>query len=281
MARPLKQGLDYFPHDTDCRNDKKLRIIRALFGLEGYAVYMMLLEQIYQEDDLALDFSVPDNLNIACKDIGIRPAKLLKIIDKSAEIGLFSAQEWRGKTFLSSNGAKKRALPVLEFRQRIREKRIQNRELVTLQTSEQIPEQIPEQTRVVVDGNREKDSNSNSKTTISSIIPSTPKELTPEKKKLDEDRGSVFEGLKTRRGYVSPAPGAEAQAIGWMLKQSYTVEQILACYDSMAAQPFWVDKEILMLSVKKQIGKFLTSKSPSDRTPKGEYTNLEEFYAKG
>lgn len=37
MARPRKEGLGYFPHDTDAVNDEKIEALRALYGNDGYA----------------------------------------------------------------------------------------------------------------------------------------------------------------------------------------------------------------------------------------------------
>ncbi len=71
---------------------------------------------------------------------------------------------------------------------------------------------------------------------------------------LTEERKKVFEGLKERRGYNSPQAGAEAQAITWMLKQGYVVEQILGAYDKLKQDEFWRDKLLNMQSVKAQVG---------------------------
>ena len=36
MARPLKEGIDYF--SLDCYMDDKIRMIQAEFGLKGFAI---------------------------------------------------------------------------------------------------------------------------------------------------------------------------------------------------------------------------------------------------
>ena len=51
MARPLKAGLNYFPHDTDAVNDDKLQSLMALHGAEGYAFYFILLERIFRTEN--------------------------------------------------------------------------------------------------------------------------------------------------------------------------------------------------------------------------------------
>ncbi len=71
---------------------------------------------------------------------------------------------------------------------------------------------------------------------------------------LAENRKKVFEGLKERRGYNSPQAGAEAQAITWMLKQGYVVEQILGAYYKLKQDEFCRDKLLNMQSVKAQVG---------------------------
>lgn len=54
MARPIKLGLDYFPHDTHSNDDIALALIEAEFGIAGYAVYFKLLEFIYSQGYAAL-----------------------------------------------------------------------------------------------------------------------------------------------------------------------------------------------------------------------------------
>lgn len=70
MARPKKTGLDYFPFDVDFFSDKKIKRLRASYGVNGVTVYLYLLCEIYRngyyveyDDDLILDIS--DELNIS------------------------------------------------------------------------------------------------------------------------------------------------------------------------------------------------------------------------
>ena len=45
MARPIKQGVDYFP--LDCHMNDAMKLIQAEFGLVGYAVVIKLWQKIY------------------------------------------------------------------------------------------------------------------------------------------------------------------------------------------------------------------------------------------
>lgn len=48
MARPKKDGLDYFPLDTDIFSDEKVRILKARYGTDGIALYLYVLCRIYR-----------------------------------------------------------------------------------------------------------------------------------------------------------------------------------------------------------------------------------------
>lgn len=48
MARPPKQGLDYFPFDTDFFQNKKIKKLKTEYGADGITIYMYLLCEIYK-----------------------------------------------------------------------------------------------------------------------------------------------------------------------------------------------------------------------------------------
>lgn len=48
MARPLEQGLLYFPLDVDFFQDKKIRKLKAEYGADGVAIYLYILCEIYK-----------------------------------------------------------------------------------------------------------------------------------------------------------------------------------------------------------------------------------------
>lgn len=50
MARPKKQGLDYFPLDTDIFADKDIRALVSRYGSEGFTFYAYILCEIYRGD---------------------------------------------------------------------------------------------------------------------------------------------------------------------------------------------------------------------------------------
>jgi hypothetical protein len=73
MSRPKKEYCDYFSHDRDMRNHRKIKALRLKYGIQGYAIWVMFLEfltgndnNIFKNTDIELellsgDFGVPAN----------------------------------------------------------------------------------------------------------------------------------------------------------------------------------------------------------------------------
>ena len=59
MARPHKQTVDYFPHDTDASEGKTLTIIQAKYGNNGYAFWFKLLQLLGKTPGHYFDFNNP------------------------------------------------------------------------------------------------------------------------------------------------------------------------------------------------------------------------------
>ncbi len=123
MARPQKQGMDYFPHDTDASNDEKIEVFEALYGNDGYAFFFKLCERIYRTPGARLDISQPETIIVLSKRVGVRPDKFKRMLRKALELGLFSKElakfdeeleRFDGE--LTSNGILRRAKVVLRQR---------------------------------------------------------------------------------------------------------------------------------------------------------------------
>ena len=69
MARPIKSGLDYFPHDVGLFADRKFRPLRKRYGYLAPMVYVVLLELIYGDKGYYLDYSDSESVLL---DIGER-----------------------------------------------------------------------------------------------------------------------------------------------------------------------------------------------------------------
>ena len=131
MARPKKEGMDYFPHDTDAVNDEKIEALRFLYGNDGYAFYFILLERIYRTKDFELDVSDAETIQILSRKVGVNEEVFLQILETSLKRGCFDKASYDERKVLTSEGIKKRASIVVEKRVKMRDKYQQTKEEVS------------------------------------------------------------------------------------------------------------------------------------------------------
>lgn len=122
MARPPKEGMDYFPHDTDAVNDEKIEALRMLYGNDGYAFYFILLERIYRSKDFELDISDAETIQILCRKVGVNEEVFNKMLQTSLKRGCFDRSDYDERKVLTSEGIKKRANVVVDKRLKMQEK---------------------------------------------------------------------------------------------------------------------------------------------------------------
>jgi len=120
MARPLKTGLDYFPHDCDSSSDEKLGALRSLHGNDGFAFYFISLERIYRNENCELDLSDHEAVVILAKKVGVPVRRLKRILKAALKLKCFDAEAYNQRKVLTSSGIKKRAQVILDERERKR-----------------------------------------------------------------------------------------------------------------------------------------------------------------
>ena len=120
MARPQKEGLDYFPHDVYAASDPKLEPILLLYGAKGYAFYFLHLEYIYRSNDLEFDISDAETREVIAQKLHISADEYNQILESVLKKNLFDKKCYGDTQKLTSNGVKKRASSVLEKRDRMR-----------------------------------------------------------------------------------------------------------------------------------------------------------------
>jgi DnaD/phage-associated family protein len=140
MGRPLKDGLDYFPHDCDMRDDPRLKMMRTLFGNDGYAFYCVLLEIIYAQPKCTLILT-PQMEAYVIKEIRVSPRKFREMLAAatSKDVQLFDGFSWESQKSITSRSIQERAKLALRHREEMRIKR-------GLVSAAQIPLQIPPET---------------------------------------------------------------------------------------------------------------------------------------
>jgi hypothetical protein len=87
MARPKKNNADYFSHDSNMRDHRKIKALRANFGHLGYSIFNMLLETLAYSENLRFKNSDIE-IEFLAGDFQIEKNQLIKIIEYLEKIGL-------------------------------------------------------------------------------------------------------------------------------------------------------------------------------------------------
>jgi hypothetical protein len=85
MAREQRKDVDYFPHD--CTHGRKMHIIEAKYGNDGYAAWFKLLEQLGKANNHYIDISDETNLMFLTSIFKISEEKTISILKDLAKLG--------------------------------------------------------------------------------------------------------------------------------------------------------------------------------------------------
>lgn len=99
MGRPIKAGLDYFPHS--CIPDQRIELIEAEFGLTGYAVILKLYEMIFVEKGYFCDWTKDVALMFSRRNsVGVNVVS--EIVNASLRRGIFDDDLFKKYSILTS-----------------------------------------------------------------------------------------------------------------------------------------------------------------------------------
>ncbi len=99
MARPLKKGVDYFPHD--CVSGKTLYILEQKHGNDGYAFWYKLLELIGTKNGHFLDCNNAADMEFLQAKTRLDKDCCLKILDLLATLEAIDQELWKNKLIWS------------------------------------------------------------------------------------------------------------------------------------------------------------------------------------
>lgn len=88
--------MDFFYHDTRSLDDYRVHTILRTYGLEGYGIWNLLLEAIYQNGGTPKGFFfeiTTEWLEAFSKAINVPTERIESIIDLAAEMGMITIEE--------------------------------------------------------------------------------------------------------------------------------------------------------------------------------------------
>ena len=115
MARPKKQGLDYFPLDVNA--DNKMEILESEYGILGFGFIIKLFQKIYA-NGYYLDWN-QYSVILLKKEIGVSKEKINELIDFCIEINIFHKKLYEDFKILTSRGIQKRYFTICKRRKEI------------------------------------------------------------------------------------------------------------------------------------------------------------------
>lgn len=103
MARPLKQGVDYFPHDIDSTSRKTLTALEAKFGNDGYAFWFKLLELLGAKEGLYFDCSDDSEWLFLVAKTRVSEVSATEILDTLSRLGAIDPGLWKNRIIWVQN----------------------------------------------------------------------------------------------------------------------------------------------------------------------------------
>lgn len=106
MARPKKDGLEYFPLDTDMDQDDKVRLIEAEHGMLGFGILVKLFMKIYKEG-YYYEWGEMQQL-LFSRSINVDINKVIAVINSCLKWNLFDNNLFEQHGILTSKGIQRR-----------------------------------------------------------------------------------------------------------------------------------------------------------------------------
>lgn len=118
MARPTKQGLEYFSFDTDFFSDVKIRRISRACGPASTSILICLLCNIYRDKGYYITWD--ENLPFVVADtIGTTEGAVEEVVKKAIQVGFFNKEMFDKYKILTSNGIQNRFKSAVTRREEI------------------------------------------------------------------------------------------------------------------------------------------------------------------
>lgn len=118
MARPNKEGLDYFPIDTNMDQDDKIALIEAKHGIVGFGVIIKLYKKIYSTYGYYYFWDEQRQL-LFSKQAGVEINKVIEIVNDAIHWDLFDKTLFQKYKILTSKRIQKTYIEATKRRKEI------------------------------------------------------------------------------------------------------------------------------------------------------------------
>lgn len=115
MARPMKQGLDYFPMDVSFTRDVKVRRVHMACGMESIGILVYLLSLIYRDQGYYEKWD-EELCFLTAMDLHLAESLVEQVVQKAAQVGFFDAELLANWGILTSAGIQERFLAATRKR---------------------------------------------------------------------------------------------------------------------------------------------------------------------
>jgi len=117
MARPTKEGLEYFPLDTDIDQDEKVIVVLAKYGMRGFGVLIRLMMEIYKKG-YCFHWTEKEQYIFPMK-INEDAAFVNEVVTECVKWGFFDDEMYKKHEILTSEGFQKRYMLAVSRRKDI------------------------------------------------------------------------------------------------------------------------------------------------------------------
>ena len=115
MARPMKQGLDYFPMDVSFTRDVKVRRVHMACGMESIGILVYLLSLIYRDQGYYEKWD-EELCFLTAMDLHLEESLAEQVVQKAAQVGFFDGELLADWGILTSAGIQERFLAATRKR---------------------------------------------------------------------------------------------------------------------------------------------------------------------
>lgn len=118
MARPLKNGLDYYPLNVDFFSDIKVRRLLKAGGSQSISILIALLGNIYRDEGYYMRWD--NDMPFLIADlVGVTEGAVMETVNKAVLIGFFHAGLFERYKILTSKGIQARYLEAVSRRRQV------------------------------------------------------------------------------------------------------------------------------------------------------------------